>query len=584
MGTHARWLIPRIEEAGAEQLRAALGVTLPAARVLIGRGYTEASRARRFLQPSLEDLHDPFLMLGMREAFERLRRAIAASEKILLYGDYDVDGTTSVVVVKKAIELAGGEAGYYIPNRLKDGYGMRPEAIDQAAADGVGLIVSLDTGIRAAEAVSRASSLGVDVIVTDHHLPDATLPPALAVLNPRQPGCAYPEKELCGAGVAFKLVQALLASLEWPEGKIRRMTESFLKIVALATVADVVPLTGENRIIVKHGLGGFRSLRNPGLRALLRVAGFADGEVPTANQVAFRIAPRLNAAGRMADANDIVTLLLTEDESEASALAARLQSLNRERQEAQADIVRIILDDCLKTPVTDDQPALVFVGKQWHRGIVGIVASRLVEKFHRPVFVLSEDPEQGIAQGSGRSVPGFHLLDALEAMPDLFIRFGGHKQAAGLTLASDRLDDFRVQLSAYAAARFKPADFVTEIEIDAPLDFREVDERAVADVLALDPFGCGNPRPVFVACGVEVAGTPVVWKDRHLLVHFRQNGRTLTVKAWQFAERAAEFTPGARVDIALSFESDEYALSRGYPGWCAVLKDVRPAADGTRPA
>jgi single-stranded-DNA-specific exonuclease len=286
----------------------------------------------------------------------------------------------------------------------------------------------------------------------------------------------------------------------------------------------------------------------------------------------------------MADANDIVSLLLTEEESEASALAARLQSLNRERQDAQADIVRIILDDCLKTPVTDDQPALVFVGKQWHRGIVGIVASRLVEKFHRPVFVLSEDPEQGIAQGSGRSVPGFHLLEALEAMPDLFIRFGGHKQAAGLTLASDRLDDFRAQLSAYAAARFKPADFVTEIEIDAPLDFREVDERAVADVLALDPFGCGNPRPVFVACGVEVVGTPAVWKDRHLLVHFRQNGRTLTVKAWQFAERAAELMPGARVDVALSFESDEYALSRGYPGWCAVLKDVRPAADGTRPA
>jgi len=529
-------------------------------------------------------LHDPFLMLGMREAFERLRRAIAASEKILLYGDYDVDGTTSVVVVKKAIELAGGQAGYYIPNRLKDGYGMRPEAIDQAAADGVGLIVSLDTGIRASEAVARARSLGVDVIVTDHHLPDAELPPALAVLNPRQPGCAYPEKELCGAGVAFKLVQALLASLDWPEGKIRRMTESFLKIVALATVADVVPLTGENRVIVKHGLDGFRSLRNPGLRALLRVAGFAEGEVPTANQVAFRIAPRLNAAGRMADANDIVSLLLTEEESEASALAERMHSLNRERQEAQADIVRIILEDCLKTPVTDDQPVLVFAGKQWHRGIVGIVASRLVEKFHRPVFVLSEDPEQGIAQGSGRSVPGFHLLEALEAMPDLFLRFGGHKQAAGLTLASNRLDDFRAQLSAYAAARLKPADFVTEIEIDATLHFSEVNERAVADVLALDPFGCGNPRPVFVARGVEVARAPVVWKDRHLLVNFRQNGKMLTVKAWQFAERAAEFTAGARVDIALSLESDDYALSRGYPGWCAILKDVRPAANGTGPA
>jgi single-stranded-DNA-specific exonuclease len=569
------WLIPRLDAARVEQLAAGLRLSPPAARVLVNRGYNDPASARRFLRPSLDDLHDPFLMLGMEQALQRLRGAIARPEKILLYGDYDADGTTAVVIVSKAIELAGGRSSYHIPNRLKDGYGMHPEAIEQAARDGVGLIVSLDTGIRAAEAVCRARSLGIDVIVTDHHLPDDNLPPAFAVLNPKQPGCGYPDKDLCGAGVAFKLAQALLGSLNWPGEKLRRVMESFLKIVAIGTVADVVPLTGENRVMVKHGLDGFRSVRNPGLRALLRVAGFAEGGVPTAQQVAFRIAPRLNAAGRMADANDIVSLLLTREESEANCLAERLHTLNRERQEAQADIVRTILEDCLKTPVEDGQPVLVFVAPEWHRGIVGIVATRLMERFHRPVFVLSDDPEQGIAQGSGRSIPAFHLLDALESMRDLFIRFGGHRQAAGLTLSRDRVDEFRERLTAYAASRLKSADFVSGIEADAPIEFGEITDAAVAEVLGMEPFGHGNPAPVFVARDVEVVGTPAVWRERHLQLSLRQNGRTLTLKGWNLGERAVEIGPGARIDAALSFESDDYALRRGYPGWCAVLKDFR---------
>jgi single-stranded-DNA-specific exonuclease len=577
MDTQTRWLLPDATPAEAAALGAALDVSIPAARVLVQRGYRDASSARRFLHPALDDLNDPFQMLGMEAALERLRRAIAGTEKVLLYGDYDVDGTTSVVILKKAIELAGGQAGFFIPHRLKDGYGMRNEVIEQAASDGVSLIISLDTGIRAAEAVSRARELGIDVIVTDHHLPDTELPPARAVLNPKQPGCRYPDKNLCGAGVAFKLVQALLSSLGWPEDRLRRITESFLKVAAIATVADVVPLTGENRIIVKHGLEGLRSVRNPGLRALLNVAGFADGEMLTANKVAFRIAPRLNAAGRMADANDIVNLLLTEEEEEARSLAERLHSLNRERQEVQSEIVRVILEECLAEPVRDDQAALVFAGKEWHRGVVGIVASRLVDRFRRPVFVLAEDSEQGVMQGSGRSIPAFHLLDALESMQDLLIRFGGHRQAAGLTLASARVEEFRERLAVYAAARLTPADFVAEIGVDARLHFQEITDRAVADVLAMEPFGCGNPSPVFAVFGAEVAGPPAVWRDRHLQVSLRQDGRTLTLKAWGFAERAAELAPGARVDAALSFESDEYAAARGLPGWCAVLKDVRPA-------
>jgi single-stranded-DNA-specific exonuclease len=406
-------------------------------------------------------------------------------------------------------------------------------------------------------------------------LPDAELPPALAVLNPNQPGCPYPEKNLCGAGVAFKLVQALLATLGWPPGKVRRMTESFLKLVAIGTVADVVPLTGENRILVKHGLEGLRSVRSPGLRALLEVAGFQPGQVPSAGQVAFRIAPRLNAAGRMADANDIVELLLTDDQDRAKALAARLHGLNRDRQEAEGEVVRLILEECLAAPVTDRQAALVFTGKEWHRGVVGIVASRLVERFHRPVFVLGEDPEQGVAQGSGRSVPAFHLLEALESMPGLFLRFGGHRQAAGLTIATERIEEFRERLNAYAAARLAPDDFRAEVEVDASIAFDEITERVVSEVLSMAPFGFGNPAPVFAAFGAEVAATPWVFKEKHLRVSLRQGGRTLTFKGWNFSERVGEFAPGARLDVAFTLENDAYALSRGYPGWCAVLRDVR---------
>ncbi len=518
-------------------------------------------------------------MHGMRAALDRLRRAIAGSEKILLYGDYDVDGTVSVVILRKAIELAGGRCDFVIPHRLKDGYGMRNEAIEQAASDGVRLIVSLDTGIRAAAAVARATELGIDVIVTDHHLPDADLPRACAVLNPKRPDCEYPDKDLCGAGVAFKLVEALLGTLGWPGDKLRRMTESFLKVVAIATVADVVPLTGENRALVKYGLDGLRSVRNPGLRALLSVSGIAPGEAVTANQVAFRLAPRLNAAGRMARANEIVDLLLTEDQERARTIAERLQNLNRERQDVQSEIVRAILEECLAAPVRDDQAALVFVGKDWHRGVVGIVAGRLVERFHRPVIVLAEDPDQGVMQGSGRSIPAFHLLDALESMRDLLIRFGGHRQAAGLTLASERLEEFRQRLGVYAAARLTPADFVNEIEVDAPLLFQEIDDQVVADVLAMEPFGCGNPAPVFAAFGAEVVAPPAPLGERGLLVRLRQDGRPLALKAWQSAGHAARLTPGARVDAAFSIERDDYAAARGFPGWCAVLKDVKVAAD-----
>jgi len=572
----ARWLVPEIDEEQVRRLALDLRIQAPAARVLVRRGFHSPESARRFLRPTLDDLQDPYQLAGMHAAAERLKLAILRQEMILLYGDYDVDGTCSVVTLTKAIELAGGKARFHIPHRLRDGYGMRTEVMDQAAREGVSLVISVDTGIRAAEVVRHAASLGLDVIITDHHLPEEELPPALAVLNPNRPDCPYPDKNLCGAGVTFKLVQALLTSLDWPRARIRRIEESFLKIVALATVADVVPLQGENRIIVKHGLEGFRNLRNPGLRALMSVSGFPEGEAPSAGQVAFRIAPRINAAGRMAHAEEIINLFLTSDEGQARAIAEKLHGLNAERQQTEQEIVAAILEECEQTPVTDDQAALVFCGRGWHRGVLGIVASRLVERFCRPVFVLGE--EEGEAQGSGRSIPPFHLLDSLDAIKDLFRRFGGHSMAAGLAMDAARLKEFRERLNRYAAARLTPEDFRPHLEADALLRLSEVSDDSIAEVLSLAPFGAGNPQPTFVIRNLEVIHSEV-WKEKHVRLKLKGEGRWLFPKAWNFAGRMEELRPGARIDAVVSFEEDSYSAARGYAPWSAQLRDVRAAAD-----
>jgi len=568
-----RWVIPTPDSTAADSLSAALGISRLAAKVLVHRGLGDPASARRFLHPSFDDLLDPYLMLGMAPAIDRLRRAIRTGEKILIYGDYDVDGTTSVVLLTKAVQLAGGAAGYHVPHRLKEGYGMRPEVVETAAAQGVTLMISVDTGIRAAQVVTRANELGIDTIVTDHHLPDSALPPAVAVLNPNQHDCRYPEKNLCGAAVAFKLSHALLATMGWPEAKLRRVAESFLKMVAIATVADVVPLTGENRVIVKHGLDGLGEVKNPGLRALLDVAGFTNGMAPSARQVAFQIAPRLNAAGRMDTAKTVIDLFLSADPARARELAQQLHDQNAERREVELQIREI----CEQMPVADATAELVYYGADWHRGVLGIVASRLVERFHRPVFVLGKNEADGLAQGSGRSIPAFHLLEALESMSGLFVKFGGHMHAAGVTLDSTRVEEFRERFNAYAATRLRPEDFLPCIDIDAVLELREINDQSVESIFALAPFGHGHQPPHFAALGVEVAVAPVVMKEKHLRVPVRQNGRTLVLKAWNFADRAAEFVPGTKIDVAFQLEEDSYSASRGYPGWAAVLRDVRPS-------
>ena len=574
-----KWTIPESDASETAALAGALGITIPAARVLWARGYRSPDQAGRFLQPSIADLADPALLKDMPLAVTRLRRAIEQRERILLYGDYDVDGTSAVVILKKGLELLGGNVSFHVPHRLKDGYGMRSEVVEEAAAAGVALIVSVDTGIRANDVVRHAGGLGIDVIVTDHHLPETELPPAVAVLNPNRPDCGYPEKNLCGAGVALKLMDALIRDVGWEPSRRERLIDSLLKLVAIATVADVVPLTGENRVIVKRGLAGLDRVRNPGMRALLDVSGFPEGESPNARQVAFQVAPRINAAGRMASAADVIEMFLTEDAEVARTLAAKLHELNSDRRDTEADIARAIFEQCVEQPVTDLDAALVFAGEGWHRGVVGIVASRVVERFHRPAFVLGL--ENGLAQGSGRSIPVFHLLEALEAMPDLFDKFGGHHQAAGITMEAGRVEEFRARLRAYAGERLTPADFERELAIDAEIALEEINDASVADILRLAPFGFGNAAPTFALRGVEIAAPPEIIKEKHVFLRLKVNGRTIRAKAWNFAERMAELAPGSRLDLALQFEDDPYSAARGYAPWQTIVRDVRAAAAAT---
>lgn len=567
----ARWILPEPDKALVETLARQLGVPTLVARVLVHRGHSTPAAAEAFLHPRLEHLHDPFLLTGMADAVARVRAAIDRRERILLYGDYDVDGTTSIVVLKKALDLAGADVHYFVPNRLRDGYGMREEVIEQASRDNVRLIISVDTGIRAGLVVERARELAIDVIVTDHHLPEAELPPALAVLNPNRPDCGYPEKNLCGAGVAFKLVQALMTSLAWEPARIRALTESFLKMVAIATVADVVPLTGENRIIVHHGLNGMTRVRNAGLRALLEVAGFKEGDEPTAGQIAFRIAPRINAAGRMADASQVIEMFLTADATTALTIAQQLHEWNAERQQTEADT----LAACLEASVQPEQRALVFAGDGWHKGVVGIVASRLVERYCRPVFVLGIDNEKGEASGSGRSIEAFHLLDALESMGELFTKFGGHSHAAGLTLPAGRIEEFRARLDAYAQSRLAEDDLRPRLKVDATADFAELNEDSVAQLLKLGPFGQGNAAPILMARNASFPFPPTLMKEKHLRMKVAQSGKQLTMKAWNFAERKHEFTSDRVYDLAFTVEEDPYSAARGYAPWSATLRDLR---------
>ncbi len=569
-----RWVYREFDPAAAQRLETEANLPPLLAVLLAQRGVSGAEQAAAFLAPSLDQLHDPYLLHGMRTAVERLRRAIANQEKILVYGDYDVDGTTAVVVLRKAIEIAGGSAGYHVPHRVSEGYGMREEVIERAAREDVKLLISVDTGIREAAVVDKAAALGVDVIITDHHLPEAAgVPRALAVLNPNQPGCEYPNKGLCGVGVAFKLAQALLAGLDWPAAKLEAVLRSMLKIVAIGTVADLVPLAGENRVIVQVGLDELRRPRHPGLKALLDVAGLSAKARLTAGDIGFRIGPRLNAAGRMDTARSVIELFDAADESEATPIAEKLDALNAERQAAEQTVVEDIVERLGVPPPSDVLPFLVAEGEGWHPGVIGIVASRIVERFHRPTLVLSVDPATGLATGSGRSIPGFHLLESLESLAPIFERFGGHRMAAGCTIRADRIEQLRAGLNEYAVNVLGPDDFLPLLRVDAELPFAAISDELMEGVGRLAPHGIGNPAPVFAAGDVRSVGPPRLLKEKHLQVRLRHESAVVSAVGWRMAELLPTVESGVALEAAFAVEADDY---RG--GWRLNLKDVRESS------
>ncbi|HLY59475.1 MAG TPA: single-stranded-DNA-specific exonuclease RecJ [Terriglobia bacterium] len=561
------WLVATVNPEMVRQLAGELGLPPLLARLLVLRGIETPTAAEQFLNPRLDQLHAPSLMAGMDSAVLRLRRAIERQEKILVYGDYDVDGTMAVVVLLTALRSLGAKVDAHIPHRLTDGYGMRKAVIEQAGAQSYSVVLSVDTGIREHEVIARAGELGIDCIVTDHHLPDEHLPPACAILNPRRPDCAYPEKNLAGVGVAFKLAQALL--VRNGSGASEKMLQSYLKVVAIGTIADVVPLTGENRVIAYFGLQGLQKPVHPGLDALLTVSGLA-GKTITAGDIGFRIGPRLNAAGRMENARDVIDLLTTSDPVQARQFAERLEMLNRERQRVETEILREITIYMDQHPDKANCYSLVLSGQGWHRGVIGIVAQRVVERYHRPTLVIGV--EEGIGQGSARSIPHFHLLNALSRSSDLFDRFGGHAQAAGFTLPAGRIGDLEARLETYCRSVLKPEDLEPVLRIDAEIKLDEVESGLFAKLCKLEPFGFGNPAPTFVARNVKLMEPPRVLKDKHLKFRVTQGGRSFDALGWGWAGRYSDFKAGQQVDLAFALDENVYM---GRSTLQLILKDAQ---------
>jgi len=555
---------PVIDVASVTTLAAALGVPVPIARLLVHRGYGDTEAAKRFLRPRLDQLHDGSAMMSLEVAVERLVRAIRDGELIMIHGDYDVDGICSTTLLVRAIRGFGGNVIPFIPNRMTDGYDLGAAGVKHAIEVGAKVVVTCDCGTTALEPVAALNAAGIDVVISDHHLPRDTFPDSLALLNPRRPDCDYPDKDLAAVGVAFKLALALASALKVSDAFIWKM----LDLVALATVADVASLRGENRIFVLYGMRMISETENVGLRALLRASGM-DGKPLTAGRIGFTLAPRLNAAGRLGHALRGVELLLTESEHEANVIARELEELNQRRQA----LDRTTLDDArvmAERQVRDGAIGLVLAKEGWHPGVIGIVASRIVEEFSRPVIMIAL--EDGVGKGSGRSIPGFDLHSALVDCSDLLLRFGGHRAAAGITIATDQVGAFTHRFDQVVRARLTLDELVPVLRVDAELELDQDTLDLETTLRHFEPFGVGNPAPVFAARNVTVFGSPrIVGRDGLKLTLVGSNGTQLEAIGWGMADLAPEIRAGKALDVAFRLERDEY---RGESRLQARLADV----------
>lgn len=560
-----RWTIHKHDADAVTAFSAEMRVTPLVAALLIARGYDTAAKSREFLNPSPEHLHDPHLLKGMREAVARIQAAIASQEKILIWGDYDVDGTTGTVLLRKMFRLLGIETSFHVPNRFTEGYGINIPALEAAKAEGVSLVISVDCGIRSFEPLEWAADNGLDVIVTDHHLSDEARgnPPAAAVVNPNQPGCLYPDKHLAGVGVAFKVAHALLR-----DAGMEHKVPQFLKIAAIGTVADVMDLTGENRAIVALGLLDLPKTDNWGLKALMEVADCRDEM--TSYHIGFRIGPRINAAGRMDVARHVVELLEADSYGTARELATLLDSRNRERQKVQQQITELALSE---TETHDGKHFIVVAGEGWHQGVIGLAASRIAERLYRPAIVLSL--KEGFGHGSARSIPNFHLLEALDSCEDLFEQYGGHAAAAGMKIKIENIESLRLRLNQHAAARLSDDALIPELKIDAVVTEKTLTLGLVDDLAAFEPFGAGNPKPIFVTRGLVLQEEPWVMKDKHLKLKLSgEDGHQFEAVWWDGVERSKGQTlcRGTRIELAYIPEANIWQGNRRLQ---LVVEDLR---------
>jgi single-stranded-DNA-specific exonuclease len=552
--------------AAVKQLAQSLEVPPIIARIMLNRGIDSMRSAKEFFNVGLPQLHDPLLMADMPAAVERLAAALSRGERILIYGDYDVDGTTATALLTLAFRALGYNFPHYIPERLREGYGLSLAGVEKAKAAGTDLILAVDCGVTAHKEIARARKLGMDVIVCDHHQPGAQLPPANALLNPKRSDCPYPFKELCGVGVAYKLMQALFRHLQRDDKDLYR----YLDLVAIGSAADIVPLVDENRIFVKHGLEQLNRTENIGLRALMQVCGLQNTLID-GGQVLFIIAPRINAVGRMGDARRAVNLLITENEAEALEIAQILDAENRERRsvddETYREAVAMIETQC--DPQHDT--AFVLHQKTWHPGVIGIVASRLVERYYRPTVMIATT--DGMGKGSVRSIPGFDIHHALSQCADILKAFGGHKYAAGLTIDTDQIPALRQRLQAVARQMLTKDMLVPKLRIDGEIRLSEIESRLVNFLKALAPYGPQNMRPAFVSRGVRVAGAPQIVGNNHLRFHVTQDNKRLDCIGFGLGDKLHLLNNGkSEIDLAYLIEENTY---QGRTSLQLRVKDIR---------
>ena len=548
-----RWKIPAASEEAVKQLQQLLKVSPVICKILVQRGIETFDEAKNYFRPQLDQLHDPWLMKDMRKAADKIFDAIAKKEKILVFGDYDVDGTTAVACMYQFLQKIYEPAlvDFYLPHRYREGYGVSKRGIDYAKENGFTLIISLDCGIKSADLVQYAKDLGISFIICDHHLPEKELPPAAAILNPKQADCHYPYKELCGCGVGFKLITALAQELHLPEDAYY----SYLDLVATAIAADIVPMTGENRILAYHGMKKVNENPSHGIKALIQLSGFKNPVMHVTNLV-FVIAPRVNAAGRMDDARKAVLMFIEKDYDKALEYAEMLHSDNTDRKEADSSITEEALAIIEKDIILVQRKSTVVFQPHWHKGVVGIVASRLIEKYYRPTVVLTKSGE--LVAGSARSVAGFNLYEAIYACREHLLGYGGHFAAAGMTLLPEQVELFSQKFEAVIAATIPDHLLIPEIIIDAEINFTDLNQTMYNIITQMEPFGPENLRPVFITRGLTDNGWSRIVKEEHIKFSLRQNNIVFSGIGFGMADKFHLLQLKHPVDIIFTLDENEW--------------------------